>query len=134
MKKKMKKKKQTISTPKRKVYASIWYHPNKKWKLDEAIIVEDGKIVGSAVGGSFFFGGYRVKQQVLKEALLDMLFYDPEKYEDEKEWEKEFEKLKEEVEVEFVDDKTLKKLKKKYPEEIVEEEIEEDKEKLNYIG
>jgi isopentenyl diphosphate isomerase/L-lactate dehydrogenase-like FMN-dependent dehydrogenase len=134
MKKKTRKKKQAASTPKKKVYASIWYHPNKKWKLDEAIIVEDGKIVGSAVGGSFFFGGYRVKQQVLKEALLDMLFYDPDKYEDEEEWEKEFEKLKKEVEVEFVDDKTLEKLKKKYPEEIAEEGIEEDEEKLNYIG
>jgi hypothetical protein len=134
MKKKTRKKKQAVSAPKKKVYASIWYHPNKKWKLDEAIIVEDGKIVGSAVGGSFFFGGYRVKQQVLKEALLDMLFYDPDKYEDEEEWEKEFEKLKKEVEVEFVDDKTLEKLKKKYPEEIAEEGIGEDEEKLNYIG
>jgi hypothetical protein len=134
MKRKTRKKKQAVSAPKKKVYASIWYHPNKKWKLDEAIIVEDGKIVGSAVGGSFFFGGYRVKQQVLKEALLDMLFYDPDKYEDEEEWEKEFEKLKKEVEVEFVDDKTLEKLKKKYPEEIAEEGIGEDEEKLNYIG
>jgi isopentenyl diphosphate isomerase/L-lactate dehydrogenase-like FMN-dependent dehydrogenase len=134
MKRKTRKNKQAASIPKKKVYASIWYHPNKKWKLDEAIIVEDGKIVGSAVGGSFFFGGFRVKQQVLKEALLDMLFYDPDKYEDEEEWEKEFEKLKKEVEVEFVDNKTLEKLKKKYPEEITDEGIEEDEEKLNYIG
>jgi len=106
----------------KKVYASIWYHPNKKWKLNEAIIVENGKIVGSVVGGSFFFGGRRVKQQILKEALIDMLFYDPEKYEDEKEWEKEFEKLKKEVEVEFVSDEEIEKLKKEYPEEIEYEE------------
>ncbi|MDI6807093.1 MAG: hypothetical protein QMD14_04795 [Candidatus Aenigmarchaeota archaeon] len=118
----------------KKVYASIWYHPNRKWKLDEAIIVENGKIVGSGVGGSFFFGGPRVKQQVLKEALLDLLFFDPEKYEDEEEWEKEFEKLKKEVEVEFVDDKKLKQLKRKYPEEITEEVSEGDEEKLSYIG
>ena len=111
----------------KKVYASIWYHPNKKWKLNEAIIVENEKIVGSAVGGSFFFGGPRIKQQFLKEALIDMLFYDPEKYEDEKEWEKDFEKLKKEIEVEFVSNEELEKLKKKYPEEIKYEETNEEK-------
>lgn len=123
----MRKKKVAI-TPKKKVYASIWYHPNRKWKLDEAIVVENEKIIGSAVGGSFFFAGPRIKQQALKEALIDFLFYDPEKYEDEEEWEEEFKKLKNEVEVEFVSDEELEKLKEKYPEEIFEEV--EDKERL----
>lgn len=115
----------------KKVYASIWYHPNGKWKLDEAIIVENEKIVGGGVGGSFFFGPRRVKKEVLKEALLDLLFFDPEM--DEEEWKKEFEKIKKEAEVEFVDDKTLKKLKRKYPEEIPKEKEEEEPD-LNYIG
>lgn len=114
----------------KKVFATIWYNPNGKWKLDEAIIVEDEKIVGSAVGGSFYFGKRRVKQQILKEALLDLLFFDPDM--DEKEWEKKFEELKKEVEVEFVNDKELKKLKKKYPEEEIKPEPED--EELSYIG
>jgi predicted butyrate kinase (DUF1464 family) len=111
----VRKERQTVSTSKEKVYASIWYNPIGKWKLNEAIIVKNGKIVEDYVGGSFFYGRRRVSQQVLKAALLFRLYYDPEEYEDEKEWEKEFERLKEEVEVEFVDDETLEELKKKYP-------------------
>jgi hypothetical protein len=111
----MRKGRQTAPASKEKVYASIWYHPNGKWKLNEAIIVKNGKIVEDIVGGSFFYGRCRVSQQVLKDALLFRLYYDPEEYGDEKEWEKEFERLKEEVEVEFVDDETLEELKEKYP-------------------
>jgi len=112
----------------KRVYATIWYHPNGKWKLDEAIIVEGEKIVGSAVGGSFFFGPRRVKKEVLKEALLDLLFFDPDM--DEEDWKKKFEEIKKETEVEFVNDKKIKELKKKYPEE--EPKIEE--ETPSYIG
>lgn len=105
----------------KKVYASVWYHPMGKWKLDEAIVVEDGRITCRVIGGSFYYGGRRVKLEVLKEALLDHIFFDPEKYEDEEEWRKELEKLKKEFDVEFVDEEELKQLKKKYPGELSEE-------------
>ena len=99
----------------KKVYATIWHHSAGKWKLEEAIVVENEKTVGWAVGGSFFFGTRRVKEATLKEALMDLLFRDYEK--DEKDWEKEFEILREEVEINFVSDKEMKKLRKKFPEE-----------------
>ena len=115
----------------RKVFATIWYHPNGKWKLNEAIVVENNEITGSAVGGSFFFGSKRVKKEVLKEALLDLLFFDPEM--DEEEWEREFERIKRETEVEFVNDEEMKKLKEKYPEAWDREISEEFSEELFYI-
>lgn len=99
----------------KKVFASTWYHPNGKWKLDEAIVVENEKITGSAVGGSFFFGPEDTEQEVLEEALLDLLFYDPEKTDEE--WKKELEKLKEGTEVKFVSREKIEKLKEKYPEQ-----------------
>lgn len=111
---------------KKKVYATIWYHPSGKWKLDEAIVVENGKIVNSCVGGSFFFGPKKVKKDVLKEALLDLLFYDPEL--EEEEWKKKFEEVKKWVKVEFVDDQTMRRLKREYP------ELEEEETDLSYIG
>jgi hypothetical protein len=103
------------SQPKVVVYAVVWYHPAGKWKLDEAVIVEEGRRVGEASGGSFYFGSPRVKETVLKHALVEFLFYDPDK--DERKLVKELERLKKEVRVEFVDDKTLEEIKKKYPEE-----------------
>jgi hypothetical protein len=63
----------------------------------------------------FYFGSPRVKETVLMHALVEFLFYDPDK--DERKLVKELERLKKEVRVEFVDDKTLEEIKKKYPEE-----------------
>jgi ssRNA-specific RNase YbeY (16S rRNA maturation enzyme) len=51
----------------------------------------------------------------LKDALVEFLFYDPDK--DEREMMKELERLKKEVRVEFVDDETLQEIKKMYPDE-----------------
>lgn len=100
----------------KKVYASIWYNPNGKWKLNEAIVVENGKITGNGVGGSFYFGKYKIKQDILKEALLDLIFFNPEI--NGNKWRGKFRKIKRESEVEFVSDKKLAALKKKYPEDI----------------
>ena len=103
----------------KKVYASIWYNtPLEKWKLDEAIVVENEKIVNWASGGSFFFGPEKMKKEVLDEALLDLLFFDPEKYDDydDKKWQKDLAELMKETKVEFVSSKEIEKLKKKYPE------------------
>lgn len=120
--------------PRQRVYATIWYHPMGKYKLDEAIVVENGKTVSWAVGGSFYWHKGREKQSVLKEALLDFLFWDPEL--DEKENERQLEKLRREVEVVFVSDEEMKRLKRKYPEvkgEEAEGELEKEPE-LSYIG
>lgn len=99
----------------KKVYATIWYHPARKWKLDEAIIVENGKTIGWCVGGSFLFGNRRIKEKVLKEALLNLLFFNPEK--DEEKMEEELKRIYKEVEIKFVSHEKLEKLKKKYPED-----------------
>lgn len=103
----------------KKLYASIWYNaPLEKWKLHEAIVVENGKIVNWGSGGTFYFGPENEDEEVLKEALIDLLFFDPEKYDDyeDKKWQRDFKKLKKETEVEFVSSEEIEKLKKKYPE------------------
>jgi len=110
-----KKRKTQGAQPETVVYAVVWYHPDGKWKLDEAVIIEKGRRVGQAWGGSFYFGRSRVKETVLKDALVEFLFYDPDK--DEREMMKELERLKKEVRVEFVDDETLQEIKKIYPDE-----------------
>jgi len=114
--------------PKRRLYATIWYHPMGKYKLDETIVVENGKTVSWGVGGSFYWHKGREKESVLKEALLDFMFWDPEL--DEKENERMLKQLKKEVEVIFVSDEEMKRLKRKYPEE--KPEVEEAD--LSYIG
>lgn len=111
----------------RKVYASIWYHPEGKWKLEEAIIVEDEKIVDEAAGGTFYFGDENEDEETLKSALLDLLFYQPEDFEEEENWEKSFEEIKEETEVEFVSSEELERLKQEFEyQPLGEGEEEED--------
>jgi hypothetical protein len=103
----------------KKLYASIWYNaPLEKWKLDEAIVVENGKITNWGCGGTFHFGPENENEEVLKEALIDLLFFDPEKYDDydDPKWQKDLEKLMKEIEVEFVTPEKIKKLREKYPE------------------
>lgn len=115
----------------KKVYASIWYHPNGKWKLNESITIEDEKVVGSAVGGSFLYTEKDVPEEAIKHALLDLLFWDHELSEEENK--AKIEELMEEVEVNFVDDEKLEEIKEKYPEEWLEENGK-DEDKLRYIG
>jgi hypothetical protein len=103
----------------KKLYASIWYNaPLEKWKLNEAIVVENGKITNWACGGTFHFGPEDEDGEVLKEALIDLMFFDPEEYGDydDPKWQKDLEKLMKETEIEFVASEEIEKLRKKCPE------------------
>lgn len=124
---------------KKEIYTSFWKLPRRKWKVGEVVVVEDGKIITSLIGG-IFFGDARPCEKEWKEAILDFVFYDPRKFRDKEEWRKELKKLRKEVEVKFVDEKKLEEIKSKcfYPDEETEESEEElppvDEETLNYIG